>query len=82
MILNTKECGIYYQHLCRLTESEKKDFLMNGYKIFTYYCYKDNKRYGKDEIFVESLNDLFRLCRYWSRSGYEYKPIIRLKAKV
>jgi hypothetical protein len=82
MILNTEECGIYYQHLYRLTESEKKDFLKNGYKIFSYYGYRENRRYIKEEIFVKSLNDLLRLCRHWSRSGYEYKPIIRLKARV
>lgn len=82
MILNTEEHGICFQHLYHLTESEKEDFLKNGYKIFSYYGYSKNKRYTKGEIFVYSLDDLFRLCRYWSRNGYKYKPIIRLKAKV
>lgn len=82
MILNTKECGIHFQHLYYLTESEKEDFLKNGYKIFSYYGYREKRRYTRTEILVESLDNLFRLCRYWSRSGYEYKPILRIEARV
>jgi hypothetical protein len=82
MILETEQNGIAYQHLDHMLTSEINEFIKNGNKIFTYYRYKDNKRYGKAEIFVASLKDLFRLCHYWSHSGYKYKPIIRIKAKV
>lgn len=80
MIINTEQNGILFHHLTHLTSTEIDEIKVK-FKKLAYYCYKDNIRRRKTEIFVRSLNDLFSLCRYWSHSGYTYKPIIQIKAK-